>query len=319
MMQILIFYLIKGEINLVNYQIGNVIKELRQYFHISQKDLAEGLCNQSMISRIEKGEVYPSAPLLYEIARRLGVDINYFFSERTTPAPRIDYAEETCKQIRKLTYNREYKEALTMVKLEQNNPIFRKKELAQFLLWMRGVCIYYLQNDLNLATKEIDLALSLNQSSRKVFNEQEIEIMISHAIIYSEEKQYGQSIKFFLEALHHFKRLPLCNDRKIEMRLYYNISKNYHQQQNFHESIKYAKAGIKRGLEDQSLYLLGHLYYQVGECYLYLDAVAKATQFMKESLWIFEKTNQQGLFDYVKEEITRIETDQHPKDFSDLT
>ncbi len=301
-----------------SYQIGTVIKELRQYFHITQKDLADSLCNQSMISRIEKGEVYPSAPLLYEIAKRLGVPINYFFSERTTPSPRIDYVEDVCKQIRQLQYSRNYKEVLEMVKLEEHNPMFRKKELAQFLHWVRGVSIYYLYKDVQTATEELNKGLALNQSTKKVYNEQEVEIMISLAVIYSEEKRLEDALAIFLNALYHFKRLPYYHDRKIEMRLYYNISKNFHQQQKFQDSIHYAKTGIKHGLETESLYLLGHLYYQIGESLFYLNKPQEAIEQMTEAIWIFEKTNQKDLYHYVLEEIRKIQTKQHPKDFSDI-
>ncbi|WP_406686207.1 helix-turn-helix domain-containing protein, partial [Rossellomorea vietnamensis] len=59
--------------------IGKKIKELRQEVNITQGELAEGICTQALISRIEKGETDPNATALYQISKRLGVDVNYFF------------------------------------------------------------------------------------------------------------------------------------------------------------------------------------------------------------------------------------------------
>ena len=57
--------------------IGKKLKNIRNYLHMTQQDLAKGICTQSMISLIEKDtEIYPSAHLLYLLSKRLGVSID---------------------------------------------------------------------------------------------------------------------------------------------------------------------------------------------------------------------------------------------------
>lgn len=46
-------------------------KELR----LSQQTLAEGICEQSQISKIERGHFIPSADLLFKLSQRLEVPI----------------------------------------------------------------------------------------------------------------------------------------------------------------------------------------------------------------------------------------------------
>ncbi|MBO8171257.1 MAG: helix-turn-helix transcriptional regulator [Bacillaceae bacterium] len=46
---------------------------MRKAQNLTQAQLAEGICNQSLISRIEKGECLPTIEMFYRIARRLGV------------------------------------------------------------------------------------------------------------------------------------------------------------------------------------------------------------------------------------------------------
>lgn len=45
----------------------------RKEFGFSQAELAEGICEQSQISKIERGNYMPAADLLYKLARRLQV------------------------------------------------------------------------------------------------------------------------------------------------------------------------------------------------------------------------------------------------------
>ena len=53
-------------------------KELR----LSQQTLAEGICEQSQISKIERGHFIPSADLLFKLSQRLEVPLDYFFNEQ---------------------------------------------------------------------------------------------------------------------------------------------------------------------------------------------------------------------------------------------
>nr|WP_188109052.1 MULTISPECIES: helix-turn-helix transcriptional regulator [Streptococcus] len=46
---------------------------------LSQKELAEGICKQGQISRLENGEYTPGSELLHQLAKRLSVSMDYFF------------------------------------------------------------------------------------------------------------------------------------------------------------------------------------------------------------------------------------------------
>ena len=48
--------------------------------NISQSELCHGICSQSQISKIEKGMIYPSSILLYQLSERLGIDPNNIFA-----------------------------------------------------------------------------------------------------------------------------------------------------------------------------------------------------------------------------------------------
>lgn len=47
-------------------EIGKKISELHKEMNLTQGELARGICTQSLISLIERGESDPSAELLYQ-------------------------------------------------------------------------------------------------------------------------------------------------------------------------------------------------------------------------------------------------------------
>ena len=63
--------------------IGNKLKQLRKQRGFTQKELANGICTQAMISNFEKGDSSPSSLVLFQLAERLQVDINDFFANNS--------------------------------------------------------------------------------------------------------------------------------------------------------------------------------------------------------------------------------------------
>ncbi|WP_238141168.1 helix-turn-helix domain-containing protein, partial [Streptococcus suis] len=56
-------------------------KNRRKELGFTQKELAEGICEQSLISRVEKLGVAPTSDILFALSQRLQVSMDYFFDE----------------------------------------------------------------------------------------------------------------------------------------------------------------------------------------------------------------------------------------------
>ena len=93
--------------------LGITIKELR-IKNISQSELCHGICSQSQISKIEKGMIYPSSILLYQLSERLGIDPNNIFA--LTQNKRLKYVENVKYVIKRLLKAKQYKELYEIVK-----------------------------------------------------------------------------------------------------------------------------------------------------------------------------------------------------------
>lgn len=58
--------------------LGERLKHRRVEFHLTQKELSEGICKQSQISKIENQNYDHGASILKELSVRLNVSMDYF-------------------------------------------------------------------------------------------------------------------------------------------------------------------------------------------------------------------------------------------------
>ncbi|RVU71152.1 MULTISPECIES: helix-turn-helix domain-containing protein [Lactobacillus] len=64
---------------LISKKIGTTLKQERIKQHLSQKDLASGICSQGMISSIEHGEYIPNTAIFLALCNRLNLSIDQNF------------------------------------------------------------------------------------------------------------------------------------------------------------------------------------------------------------------------------------------------
>lgn len=285
--------------------IGMKIKELRKQLGLSQEQLAQGICTQAQISKIESGDVYPYATTLYLISERLGVDVNFFFDIGLTP--RFDYVQEVASQLRIARRTMNYEEMKQIVEVEQKNPLFsHNKRNKQLLLWHQGIYEHALHRDATRAIVTLQNAIDILKVTEKVFSERELEIMLSIGVIHFEEKDYESAIAIYKKAFQAIKQLPSLYEYSIKTRLYYNFARTLTRLEQYEESIRYCKKGIDWCIKKESLYLLGELFYQKGiNCEL-LNDPRKAVLYMKKSLLIFELQRDERFVSYIRESISKV-------------
>ncbi|MCM2981432.1 MULTISPECIES: helix-turn-helix domain-containing protein [Niallia] len=285
--------------------VGEKIKELRKQMGLSQKELSHNICTQAQISKIEKGEVLPLSSTLYLISRRLGVDVNYFFDIGTTP--RLDYVEETFRQLKAARRNTDYHTIKQIVKAEEKNPLFtHHKKNYQLLLWHKAIYVFEIDRDFNRAVKLINEAIELTFDT--VFTEREIEIFISKGIFHYEEGFIDDSLTIYEQAFKAINQLPYLKDDTIKSRLYFNIAKSLTDQSMFDASITYCKEGIDWAIQQDNLYLLAHFHYHIGYNYELQKNFDLAIPYMQDALMIFQLVKDHRYTDYIEGKIRSWQT-----------
>lgn len=280
--------------------IGQRIRELRKSLKLSQEELAEGICTQAQISKIEKGDVFPYANTLYLISQKLGVDVNYFFEIGSTP--RIDYVNEVFRQLRLTRRSLQFEEMDRIIKLEEKNPLFTQNNRhLQMILWNKGLCEHALYKNTEGGIKILWEAIELTHTNNKVWTEREIEILIAIGSIYTEEGRTQEASDIFLGALENLQQLVFISDNTILPRLYYNLARVYGMLENYEESNYYCKKGIKHCLSKDNLYPLGELHYQISYNYEKLDRPEEALSYLNKAVIIFELIEDKNYMPMIEE------------------
>ena len=112
----------------------------RKELGLSQQTLAEGICEQSQISKIERGRFIPSADLLFKLSQRLEVPLDYFFNEQIEVKSNLSNFKNLSSR---LLEDRNYKdlEYLYKIELERNN--FLTLEDKMYLEWIKAIIDFY--------------------------------------------------------------------------------------------------------------------------------------------------------------------------------
>ncbi|PGN15086.1 transcriptional regulator [Bacillus thuringiensis] len=284
------------------YDLGITIKELRIKKNISQSELCHGICSQSQISKIEKGVIYPSSILLYQLSERLGIDPNHIFA--LTQNKKIKYVENVKYVIKDCLKQKQYKELYEIVKKEKNLNNFQTKEEQQFLIWHEAIAIFMVERSIKTALDLLNHALKLTLTNSNFLSEREIDIMQTMAIFHGENKEYEKSITILRRCLNNFNKLAFPRDKEIKLKIIFNLAKNLGHANQHEEAIKYNDMGIQLAINLNTLYLLGELYYGQGWNLLKLKQYNKedVDNNMKKALFIFELTKNEKKLQIIKEE-----------------
>ncbi|MEB9387293.1 helix-turn-helix domain-containing protein, partial [Bacillus cereus] len=223
--------------------LGITIKELRIKKNISQSDLCHGICSQSQISKIEKGVIYPSSILLYQLSERLGVDPNSIFA--LTQNKKLKYTENVKYVMRDCIRQHQYKELYEIVTREKYTNNFQTKEDKQFLIWHEAIAIYCVNNSTKVALTLLNNALKLTVTNIDFLSEREIDILHTMAILHAENKEYKKSITILKRCLNNFNKLDFPRDKEIKLKIIYNLAKNLSYTYQYEEAIKYIDKGIQ--------------------------------------------------------------------------
>ena len=87
---------------------SEIIKEYRLKRNLSQKSLSNGICAQSIISKIEKNELTPSVELFFKIINKLEIPFDLFSEQFCTELNKKSTSTLNTPEISKLLENRDY-------------------------------------------------------------------------------------------------------------------------------------------------------------------------------------------------------------------
>ncbi|WP_026830211.1 helix-turn-helix domain-containing protein [Exiguobacterium antarcticum] len=238
-------------------QIGLALRRLRKKHNLTQKDLANGICSQAEISKIESGTHSPTVDLLYALSVRLQVPLTTFLNQSNT----LETIKIIDDELLTKFQNKKYEEIFRLSKknIEHLDKSEELRSLYSFYLHLSAfrlrkidyrTCIIQLQ-------RLSDNYIKIYYSPKMLFR-----IKSSIATIYQENSNFLYSLKTYEELLSFsFDSEELLVEK---IRLLYNISKILVSLAKYERALNYVKEGIYLSLRFKDMSLLGQLFYQKG-------------------------------------------------------
>jgi transcriptional regulator with XRE-family HTH domain len=245
-------------------EIGSKLKLIRKQKGLTQQQLADGICTQAMISHFEKGESIPSSVVLYELADRLSIDINEFFTDLKPSTKLLDNHNHIHQLIRKLVSQHDYPSVKILVEAELEKKFNLSSEELVFLYWHKGICEWEISKDALSALTLFEKALKIPLDSNSTLP---ISIRNSRAIIHFNQSNYTLALEEYERCLNLIKEIKDV-DTSIVKKVYFGLSRVHLYNGQYELALLYCESAIQLAIQQESLYLLGELLFQKGRIYI---------------------------------------------------
>ena len=230
-------------------------KELR----LSQQTLAEGICEQSQISKIERGHFIPSADLLFKLSQRLEVPLDYFFNEQIEIKSNLSNFKQLSAR---LLDDRNYNDLEYLYKIEIERGSFLTLEDRTYLEWIKSIIDFYQYNLQFDAISHLENILSKVSSTTLIY----LKVLNTLSNFYSlvgREEDYEKNYSHLIE-LYQTKNFEHQEFLFGYIRVRYNYAHYLVSKEKYNEGIQEALETIELCKQRQTSYQLAPLLILVG-------------------------------------------------------
>lgn len=231
----------------------------RKELGLSQKTLAEGICEQSQISKIERGYFMPSADLLFKLSRRLEVPLDYFFNEQVEVKSNLSNFKQLSTR---LLEDRNYEDLEYLYKIEIDRRQFLSLEDRMYLEWIKAIIEFYQYDIQDEAISRLENILLKTPSNSLIY----LNAMNTLSNFYSlvgREKDYEANYYLLME-LYQIKNLDYQEFLFGYIRVRYNYAHYLVSKEKYTEAIQEALETIEVCKTKQTSYQLAPLLILVG-------------------------------------------------------
>ncbi len=236
------------------------LKERRKALKMSQKELAEGICKQGQISRIENGEYTPGSELLYALSRKLRVSMDYFFDEQ------VQDEKNELENFRLVAENfisqRDYSSLKYLYNLESKSSSHLSLSDKMYLEWIQTLVLFYCDNNKLEAVSKLKKLI-------KEKNISEINYLRFSNTLFNfyydiDDLNQFNEIRDNLEKRVDNLIIHTIEELELSIKFNYNISRYLWLQNNVEDAINKISETIRICKRYRSNYLLADLYLLLG-------------------------------------------------------
>ncbi|QYH51282.1 helix-turn-helix domain-containing protein [Liquorilactobacillus hordei] len=258
-------------------QLGISLKKIRREQKLSQKEVADNICSQSMLSAIEHGKYIPNAALLLALCEKLSISLNdislasdFNISSSQNFNDKLSYL---CNQHR-------YVELKTFL---VNSATFDQVQTAtqtQAYYYYLGVACLHVDTTWDKARQNLQLAIASGEEQLTVTTLTRV-ALISLALTEAKAGQKTRALDFLKQATEKIDKAFYEENLNI---VFYLAALIYLELDDTKESLKWIQAGIKFSTSHNSHYMLAN-------CYRLLAQIAKKSEDLDQELEAQKRSN----------------------------
>ncbi|MCD5002481.1 helix-turn-helix transcriptional regulator [Enterococcus saccharolyticus] len=260
---------------------GETIKRIRKKQKMTQKMLAQGICAQSVLSRIENGMEIPNVMVLQAICQRLNVSLDQILHLESEDIQRI---RELFSQVHSLLIHRDYpKMAVILEETELLDRLYLDTDFQLYYYYL-GSCEFFLYQSNEAAIQSLKKGLSYTYTKDKI-NVAPVEIQIMSCLgrVYG-DINYTKEAYDYLENSYRLTQSLPENLPQFELtKVFYNYSSFLFQMGDYKKALEVAKQGIHWAQQRASHYYLEELFLLCSQICQALNSEEEAAKYKDRS------------------------------------
>lgn len=265
--------------------IGKNIEFIRKKIGYSRKYIAENICDESTIYRIEKGLQIPRLDILQKICHKLHVSVDYILSldDENTSYVYINKLKKLCREF---LYKKEFQSIQYIIEEAEiyikSNPNIYDNDFRRFIEWQKAILVH----TINKHPKKAKTLLS-KLLTNKVINELDINIANSLALVLMELDKNQDAYYLLNEGLRVLNKLPIIEDTSLYPRISYNLTYIHYNWGEYDKCINICHRLEYYLISNHLLYSMGELYHLIGITYEKKNELESSYHYFKKATSIF--------------------------------
>ncbi|WP_185147956.1 helix-turn-helix domain-containing protein [Peribacillus simplex] len=265
--------------------IGDRISFYRKKNGFSRQYLAEDICDESTLYRIEKYSQLPRLDILQKFCLKMNIPIDYILTQKDENI--FNYKSKIKKLCRESLYQQDFitlqyhmEEAILFLKKNKNS---EDRSFLRFIGWLEGILFHKRDHDPKKAEKRFRNLLQRN----KIITEMDINIANSLTLVLIDLDNYEDALSFLKSAYKVLSESSLIEDKSLYPRVAYNLAFIYYQLEQNEECINLCYR-LEYYLQfNHLIYATGEVNHLLGLLFIRKNELANAQRYFKKAINIF--------------------------------
>ncbi|WP_318615958.1 helix-turn-helix domain-containing protein [Sporosarcina sp. YIM B06819] len=280
--------------------LGEKISYFRKAKGLTIKELAEDLCDDSTIYRLEKGKQLPRLEILSDICLKLEIPFKALF-------PFDEEVDQLKKMCREFTYIEDFLSLEIALEecdkvLEELDFTYSRAEFKKFILWHQAILLHKKEHN---AVEALKILTSLVDLKRCV-SELDISIMNSIGLIHLSTKNIDAALEIYKDIYPKINNKKVVEDVTLLPRVGYNYAHSMYTLQSYGDALEIMQEVLYYVETHQLIYLLGEIYHMIGISSTKKGYLIDAEEAFKNAILVFTLTKQPQYLAIAEEDLAEL-------------